>query len=155
MANIAKLSCLAGDTMRKSKTSMRKLVLSGIVLACGMAGTAQAASTLASGPVLGGQQQQQVACVVVNLGSTPITFLTKQLMGQYRAPLTLNFDDCGARLRPGATCSFQADVNTQGTAPHQATSCKVVIVEAKTDVRGTMVALDPARGRPLSQTDLR
>jgi hypothetical protein len=141
--------------MRKSKTSMRKLVLSGIVLACGMAGTAQAASTLASGPVLGGQQQQQVACVVVNLGSTPITFLTKQLMGQFRAPLTLNFDDCGAMLRPGATCSFQANVNNQGTAPHQATSCKVVILEAKTNVRGTMVALDPALGRPLSQTDLR
>ena len=66
-----------GNTMRKSKTSMRKLVLSGIVLACGMAGTAQAASTLVSAPVVGGQQQAQVACVVVNWGSTPITFVTK------------------------------------------------------------------------------
>src|SRR4051794_24964118 len=139
----------------KRKTSMRKLVLSGIVLACGMAGTAQAASTLASGPVTGGEKQQTVACVVVNLGSTPITFLTKQLAGQFKNPLTLNFSDCGATLLPGATCSFQANVNTQGTAPHQATSCKVVISEAKTNVRGTMVALDPANGRPLSQTDLR
>ena len=141
--------------MRKSKTSMRKLVLSGIVLACGMAGTAQAASTLASGPVFGGQQQQQVACVVVNLGGAPITFLTRQLVGQFKAPLTLNFNDCGATLGKGAFCSFQANVNTQGTAPHQAASCKVVIREAKTNVRGTMVALDPALGRPLSQTDLR
>jgi hypothetical protein len=141
--------------MRKSKTSMRKLVLSGITLACGMAGTAQAASILASGPVLGGQRQQQVACEVVNLGSTPITFVTKQLLGEFKAPLTLNFDGCGATLLPGAFCSFQANVNTQGTAPHQAASCKVVILEAKTNVRGTMVALDPALGRPLSQTDLR
>ena len=155
MAEISKLSCLAEDTMRKSKASMRKLVLSGIVLACGMAGTAQAASTLASGPVFGGQQQQQVACTVVNMGGAPITFVTKQLVGQFKTPLTLNFSDCGATLLPGATCSFQANVNTQGTAPHQATSCKVVIVEAKTNVRGTMVALDPALGRPLSQTDLR
>ena len=141
--------------MHKSKTSMRKLVLSGAVLACGMAGTAQAASILASGPVVWGQEQEQVACVVVNLGSTPITFLTKQLVGQFKARLTLNFNDCGVTLLPSATCSFQANVNTQGTAPNQAVSCKVVIVEAKTNVRGTMVALDPALGRPLSQTDLR
>jgi hypothetical protein len=141
--------------MRKSKTSMRKLVLSGIVLASGMAGTAQADSILASGPVFGGQQQAQVACVVVNLGSTPITFVTKELVGEFKAPLTQNFDDCAAKLGSGAFCSFQANVNTQGTAPHQAVSCKVVIVEAKTNVRGTMLALDPAHGRPLSQTDLR
>ena len=142
------------NAMRKSKTSMRKLVLSGIVLACGMAGTAQADSILASGPVFGGQQQQQVACAVVNLGSTPITFVTKELVGQYSA-LKPDFDDCQPTLKPGAFCSFQADVNAQGTAPHQAASCKVVIVEAKTNVRGTMLALDPAKGRPLSQTDLR
>jgi hypothetical protein len=120
-----------------------------------MAETAQAASTLTSGPVVGGQRQQQVACVVVNLGSTPITFVTKQLVGEFKAPLTLNFNDCGATLLPGGFCSFQANVNTQGTAPHQAVSCKVVILEAKTNVRGTMVALDPAGGRPLSETDLR
>src|SRR4051812_9458377 len=155
MAKMSNLSCLAGDAMRKSKILVSKRVLSAIVLACGMAGTAQAASTLASGPVFGGQQQQTVACVVVNLGGTPITFLTKQLVGQFKAPLTQNFDDCGASLLPSATCSFQANVNTQGTAPHQAASCKVVIQEAKTNVRGTMVALDPSLGRPLSQTDLR
>jgi hypothetical protein len=158
VAKMSKLSCFAGDTMRRSKTSVRKLALSGIVLAFGMAGTAQAASTLASGPVVGGNQQAQVACAVVNLGSTPITFLTKQLVGQFKAPLTLNFNDCGvngAKLLPGATCSFQANVNAQGTGPNQAASCKVVIAEAKTNVRGTMVAVDPAGGRPLSQTDLR
>jgi hypothetical protein len=141
--------------MRKSKTSMCKLVLSGIVLACGMAGTAQADSILASGPVFGGQQQQQVACVVVNLGSTPITFVTQELVGEFKAPLTLNFNDCGATLLPGAFCSFQANVNAQGTALHQAASCKAVILESKANVRGTMLALDPAHGRPLSQTDLR
>jgi len=140
--------------MRRLLT-LSAIVLSGVVLACGMAGTAQAASTLASGPVFGGKQQQTVACVVVNLGSTPISFVTKQLVGQFKVPLTTNFDDCGAKLLSGATCSFQANVNDQGTAPHQAASCKVVILEAKTNVRGTMVALDPALGRPLSQTDLR
>ena len=103
-----------GEPAMTRSSSMRKLVLSGIVLASGMAGTAQAASTLASGPVFGGQQQQQVACEVVNLGSTPITFLTKQLVGQFKSPLTLNFNDCGAALRPGATCSFQANVNDPG-----------------------------------------
>src|SRR3954468_717005 len=103
------------DNLKSPLTSqvntMRKLVLSGVVLACGMAGTAQAASTLGSGPVFGGKQQQTVACVVVNLGSAPITFLTKQLVGQFKGNLTLNFSDCGATLQPGATCSIQADVN--------------------------------------------
>src|SRR3954451_18713384 len=89
------------------------------------------------------------------LGSRPTTFLTEQLVGQFKSPLTPNFNDCGTALRLGATCSFQANVNDQGTAPNQAASCKVVILEAKTNVRGTMVALDPAHGRPLSQTDLR
>jgi len=134
-----------------------KLVLSGIALACGMAGTAEAASVLASGPVFGGNSQQQVACEVVNAGTAPIHFVSTELLGQFKAPLDQNFNDCTNRnsLLPGATCSFQADVNTQGTAPHQAVSCKVVITEAKTNVRGTMVALDPLLGRPLSQTDLR
>jgi hypothetical protein len=135
----------------------KKLVLSAIALACGMAGAAEAASVLASGPVLGGESQQQVACMVVNAGTTPIHFIKTELLGQYKAPLDQNFNDCTNResLLPGATCNFQANVNTQGTAPHQAVSCKVTIAEAKTNVRGTMVALDPLLGRPLSQTDLR
>lgn len=135
----------------------RGLVLSAMALGFTMVGTAQAASVLASGPVLGGESQQQVACTVVNAGTTPIHFITTELLGQYKAPLDLNFNDCtnGSSLAPSATCSFQANVNTQGTAPHQAVSCKVVIAEAKTNVRGTMVALDPLLGRPLSQTDLR
>jgi hypothetical protein len=134
-----------------------KTILSGVALAFGMAGTAQAASVLASGPVFGGESQQQVACEVVNAGTVPIHFITTELLGQYKSPLDQNFNDCTNRdsLLPGATCSFQANVNTQNTAPHQAASCKVVIAESKANVRGTMVALDPLLGRPLSQTDLR
>jgi hypothetical protein len=122
-----------------------------------MAGTAQADSTLASGPVIGGQQQQQVACVVVNLSSAPITFVTKELVGQYSGVLKTNFDDCGTTLGQGRFCSFQANVNAQTppVAPNQGVSCKAVIQEAKTNVRGTMLALNPANGPPLSQTDLR
>ncbi len=135
----------------------KNLILSAIALTCGMAGTAEAQSLLASGPVFGGNSQQQVACQIVNAGTTPIHFITTELLGQFKAPLDQNFNDCTNResLLPGGTCTFQADVNTQGTAPHQAASCKVVIVEAKTNVRGTMVALDPLLGRPLSQSDLR
>lgn len=133
------------------------LIRSGIALACAMAGAAEAASVLASGPVFGGSSQQQVACAVVNAGNAPIHFVSTELLGQYKAPLDQNFNDCTNRpsLLPGATCTFQADVNDQGTAPHQAVSCKVIISEAKTNVRGTMVALDPLLGRPLSETDLR
>lgn len=153
--NIMDTSTRKTGTTRNAKRSVRSSILSGIVLACGVAGTAQAASTLSSGPVLGGNQQQQVACEIANLGGAPITFVSRQLVGEFKAPLTLNFNNCGAKLAPGAFCNFQANVNAQGTAPHQAVSCKVVIVEAKTNVRGTMAALDPALGRPLSQTDLR
>jgi hypothetical protein len=127
--------------MCKSKISMRKLILSGIALACGMAGTVQAATILASGPVYGGPSQQQVACEVVNVGTTPITFVKTELLGQFQAPLPLNFNDCidgnGASLEPNATCNFQA------AAGNQATACKVIILEAKTNVRGTTVALSP------------
>jgi hypothetical protein len=141
--------------MRKSKTSKRKLILSGLVLTCAMAGTVQAASLLASGPVYGGQNQHRVACTVVNLGTTSITFVTRELVGQFRSPLILDFDGCEATLAPGATCTFQANTDSQGTAPRQATSCRVVIVEAKTNVRGTTQALASLTSAPLSEADLR
>ena len=134
--------------MLKSKTSMRKLMLSGMVFVCGMAGTVQAA-TLASGPVYGGPSQGQVACTVVNVGTTPITFVKKELLGQFQAPLPLNFDDCKVSLNPRATCSFQA------AAGNQATSCKVIIPDAqRAAIRGNMLALSPENDN-LSQDALR
>jgi hypothetical protein len=149
------LPALHSCTLAAGFATTRNLVFSGIVLACGMAGTAQAASTLLSAPVVGGQQQARVACVLVNWNpTTSINFVTKELVGQFTA-LTPDFDNCGASLGKKSTCSFQTNVNVPGAAPHQAASCKVVILEAKTNVRGIMVALDPAGGRPLSQTDLR
>ena len=125
-------------------------VLTAMVLACGLAGTVQA-DTLISGPVFGGPDQNQVACVVVNAGTAAITFTTKELLGQL-THLNPNFDDCGALLEPGATCSFQA------AAVGQAAACKVVIRESKTNVRGTMVGYQFSVGLSnpwLSQADLR
>lgn len=140
----------------KSKTSVRKLVLSGIVLACGMAGTVQAASLLATGVVYGGPGMNQVACEVVNMGTTQITFITKRLVGQFNGNLPKNFDDCLGSLAPNRICTFQAAVGNQGV------SCKVIIAEAKTNVRGTLTALSPVNNpsnapasAPLSESDLR
>jgi hypothetical protein len=59
-------------------------VLTGILLACGLAGTAQA-DILASGPVYGGPSQNTVACQVFNVGSTPITFVRRSLTNLRRA----------------------------------------------------------------------
>jgi hypothetical protein len=144
------------DKMCKSKTSMRKLVLSGIVLACAMAGTVQADSLLATGVVYGGPGMNRVACEVVNMGTTPITFLTKQLVGQFNGNLPKDFDDCFGSLVPNGICTFQAAVGNQGV------SCKVVIVQPKTNVRGTLQALSPLNNAnnphtsaPLSESDLR
>ena len=120
--------------MLKSKTSMRKLMLSGIVFVCGMAGTVQAA-TLASSTVYGGPRQDHAACVVVNMSNAPITFVKTQLVGQFRGFLPLNFNGCGTELAPNGICSFQA------AAVHEAVACKVIINQAKTNVRGHMVAL--------------
>ena len=80
-----------------------KLFLSGVALACGMVGTVEAASSLASGPVSGGNSQQQVACTVVNAGTAPIHFIKTELVGQFKAPLDQNFNDCTNResLLPG------------------------------------------------------
>ena len=136
--------------MLKSKTSMRQLLLSGIVFVCGMAGTVQAA-TLTSGVVYGGPSQNHVACGVVNLSNAPITFVKTEIVGQYQGFLPLNFNNCGHELAPNSMCSFQA------AAVREAAACKVVIIQAKTDVRGTMVALGGTAGNPfpLSEADLR
>jgi hypothetical protein len=145
--------------MCKSKTSMRKLILSGIVLASGMTGTVQADSTLISGPLLGGVEQNHVICELVNAGSTPIHILSNQFVGNFSGVFPfLFFDNCeAATLSPGAFCNFQANVNDQpGVAPNQSTLCKVVILESKTNVRGTIVAVNPHIGLPpLDRADLR
>ena len=125
-------------------------ILAGMVVACGIVGTVQA-DTLISGPVYGGLGQNHVACVVINAGTAPIHFVATELLGQYVAPLLLNYNDCRASLLPGAICSFQA-----ATLDHQATACKVSIAEAKTNVRGTMMALNPMpTNANLSEADLR
>jgi hypothetical protein len=124
-------------------------ILTGIVLACGLAGTVQA-ETLISGPVYGGPAQNQVACVVVNAGTAAITFTAKELLGQFRH-IDLNYDDCEASLEAGGTCSFQ------GSAVGQAAACKVVILGPKTNVRGTMIGYEFGSADQvwLNQTDLR
>ena len=135
-------------------------ILGGIVMACGMVGTVQA-GTLTSGPVYGGESQDHVACVVVNVGAAPITFVKTELIGQFVNPLPTNFNDClGSLLLPGAICSFQA-----ATVDHQGVACKVIILEDKKNVRGTMMALSPVLGvqgedhlpanSNLSESDLR
>jgi hypothetical protein len=138
--------------MRKSTTSMHKLVLSGIAFAGGMAGTVQA-GTLESAVVYGGPSQSHVACAIVNMKDAPITFVKKQLVGQFHGTLDHEhfFDNCGTTLGAGAMCSFQA------AAVRESAACKVIINEANTNVRGTMQALTDPVGNPtpLSEADLR
>jgi hypothetical protein len=136
--------------MRKSKISMRTLMLSGLIFAAGMAGAVQAA-TLESGIVYGGPSQTHVACEVVNMSSAPIHFVKIEVIGQYNGSLKPFYDDCGMSLGQGGVCSFQAP------AVREAAACKVIIQEAKTDVHGTMVALSDPVGdpSPLSESDLR
>jgi hypothetical protein len=125
-------------------------VLTGIILACGLAGTAQA-DILSSGPVYGGASQIRVACQVFNAGSIPITFVSTEIFDQLTpggGPVTLDFSNCVGSLAPNDICTFQAP------AGNQAYGCKVNIVELKTDVRGTMAALGPLNAL-LSEADLR
>jgi hypothetical protein len=125
-------------------------VLTGMILVCGLAGTAQA-EILASGPVYGGESQVRVACQVFNAGSTPITFVSTEIFDQLTpggGPVTLDFANCVGLLAPNDICTFQAP------ATNQAYSCKVNILEMKTDVRGTMAALG-LLNIALSEADLR
>jgi hypothetical protein len=125
-------------------------VLTGIILVCGLAGTAQA-DILASGPVYGGASQIRVACQVFNAGSIPITFVSTEIFDQLTpggGPVTLDFSNCVGSLAPNDICTFQAP------AGNQAYGCKVNIVELKTDVRGTMAGLGPSNAL-LSEADLR
>jgi hypothetical protein len=122
-------------------------VLTGIVLACGMIGTVQAA-TLASGPVFGGPSQDHVACQVFNVGNTPITFVSTEFFNQSGRAIPLTFDNCGESLASNSICTFQA------AAGNQAYGCKVRINEGKANVRGTMAALTSSNVL-LSEADLR
>ncbi len=125
-----------------------KRLLSGMVLACGMVGTVQAADTLVSASIYGGPTQTRVACTVYNAGKIPITFVNTQIDGQFASDVQLNFNDCGRTLVPHAICSFQA------AAGNEAFACIVQIAEKKATVRGSMIALNSA-AFPLSEADLR
>ena len=134
--------------MLKSKTSMRKLILSGIVFACGMAGTVHAAN-LGSGPVYGGPGQDHVACQVANVGNTPITFVRTVIFSQFSTTVPLTFNNCTGSLAPNRICTFQA------VATNQAYACKVITNEVENgSVRGTMAALGPSNVL-LSEAELR
>jgi hypothetical protein len=113
-----------------------------------MAGTVQAASLLASGPVYYGPDQNRVACQVFNAGDTPITFISTEIFDQKSlGSIKLDFNNCGESLNPGDICTFQ------GAAGDEAYACKVRIKERKTNVRGTMTALED--GYQGSEADLR
>lgn len=122
-------------------------VLSGLALACGLVGSVQADSLLASGPVYGGPTQNHVACTIFNAGTTPITFVARVISSQSLASVPLTFNNC-TTLEPNRICTFQT------AASNQAYSCKAFIIQATTDVRGTMVALTPAN-TVLSEAALR
>ncbi|NOT57659.1 MAG: hypothetical protein HOP18_23895 [Deltaproteobacteria bacterium] len=125
---------------------MQRMFL-GLALACGMVGTVQA-DTLASGTVYGGRTQTRVACQVFNAGNTPISFASTQIFSQFQAPVPQTFNNCGTALAANRICTFQAAANDQ------AFSCKVQILQVKTNVRGTMTALN-FLAIPLSESDLR
>jgi hypothetical protein len=121
----------------------------GLIIATGLAGTAQAV-TLESGVVFGGPSQTHVACVLVNLGTTTVTLTSKQLVGQFSGVMKPTFDDCGRSLLPKQTCSFQVPTPTNESA-----SCKVVVGQTTAEVRGTMMSLTDPLDKPLSESDLR
>src|SRR5690242_16342607 len=81
------------NRMIKSKKSMGKVILPGIVFACGMAGTVQAA-TMGSGPVYGGSSQDRVLCEIVNVGNTPMTFVKTVIYDEFHGSIALSFNSC-------------------------------------------------------------
>lgn len=123
--------------------------LTGLLVACGLTSTAQAV-TLESGVVYGGPAQTHVACVVMNWGTTPVTFSSKLLYGQFRGNLAPTYDDCGSTLGAKTICSFQVPTPSQ-----EAASCKISVSETNANIRGTMMSLTDPLDKPLSQSDLR
>ena len=134
--------------MLKNKTPMRNLILSGIVFACGMAGTVQAAN-LGSDPVYGGPSQNHIACQVANVGNTPITFVRTVIFSQFSTFVPLTFNNCTGSLAPNRICTFQA------SASNQAYACNVITNEVESgSIRGTIDALTSSNDT-LSEAQLR
>src|SRR5215469_18521979 len=93
--------------MLRSKRSMRKLILPGILFACGMTGTVHA-DTLSSGPIYGGPTQNRVVCSVINMGQAPITFVRMIIYSTFNGAVRLSFNDCIGSSLPGRICTAQA-----------------------------------------------
>jgi len=121
--------------MLKSKSSVRTLILSAVVFACGMTGTVQAAN-LGSDPVYGGPTQDHIACQVANVGNTSITFVRTVIFSQTSTSVPLTFNNCTGSLAPNRICTFQA------AATNQAYACKVITNEVENgSIRGAVDAL--------------
>ena len=124
---------------------MRKLILPGIVFACGMAGTVQAA-TQGSGPVYGGASQRGVLCEIVNVGNTRMTFVKTAIYDEFHGSIALSFNSCVGSVGQGKICNFQAPATND-----QAYACQVITNGGI--LRGTMRALDSS-SNTLSETEV-
>lgn len=108
------------------------------------------AGTLASGALSGGPSQSVAACYIFNAGTTPITFVRRNIHSQFDGIIGgLFYDDCGTTLAAGDVCGTGNSINnTQGYA------CRVRIVGSTRNVRGVMEIRDGS-GNVLANSDLR
>jgi len=114
-----------------SVIGMMRRVLAATVLLLGTSVVAHAA-TLASASIHGGPTQDSAFCYIFNAGTTPITFVSKEIIKESGTSLSLTFDNCSV-LQPDETCLFFTSIVNNKTH-----ACKVRINEKKTNVRGVL-----------------
>jgi hypothetical protein len=91
------------------------------------------ADTLAS-VLYGGTNRALAACYIFNSGPGTVSILSKELISQAGAVLTLDAtSNCGKTIAAGSTCDISANIGSVSGA----TICKFVISPSAANVRGS------------------
>jgi hypothetical protein len=114
--------------------------------------TAANATTLVSGPILGGPLQNLMVCYLYNASNTTVS-VSGSIFNHFTGLVPPTYNGCTAPLAPGAFCNINANpVNRAAYA------CKVVVSPSETAVRGifSIGHNDTTSGyTPLFSTELR
>jgi len=127
--------------IRRLLLAMVMVLLTSLVSHAGM---------LACGPIFGGGSQLYAKVRVFNAGTTPVTFLSKQILMYPNVVVPLTQDSCpGNVLDPGAQCDFMA--NIQYNHQHAAR----ITVDGSAEAVCAVLEILPANSPPLISTPLR
>ena len=115
-----------------------RLVLITLAILTGLGGAAHA-DIYAAGPAYGANPTGGVAtCRVINVGTTSVNILLRQIITNTNSILPLSADSCGVAVAPGGNCAFTASV-----PGNFALSCRLFVSGIDPQISGTLDVQNP------------